>query len=568
MFKFNASNINVPSGNFTNSISGALLNIDDAIKIDNNIISTFNNNSIILSPDGTGILNITSATMNIGSGSSSTLITTTTDTSNLILSTNNNSWSANIRINPGLNGNIIVAATGGGNVNLNVDTGNICLNANSIRVGNGASTTNIVTTTNTSNLLLSTNNNFTSSNIVIGAGSNGNIFLSSVGNGNINLSTSSNTAGNIFLNNTNIRIGNSSPTTNIITTSNTSNLRLATNNGTSSSSITINAGSNGSIIINPAGTGSLQRDSGGNNRGQYSNDLQVSRLINSQVCAGNYSLIGGGGDNAIAPSTNYAVIGGGSNNLIYLGSCNSIVGGNANWISGEYSIVCGGRDNIMYSSDSIIGGGLANSVYGGHYNAILCGSNNSISGQFNTILNGGNNNINGYDHVYIIGNQITATQSNTTYTQNIISHTGNFRAISIAPGYFSSVGDSKNNIFVLRCKTSGNPAGPTELALDGASSYISIPSGTILSGTANIIGSKSDGSSIARYYRQFTIKNDGTTALVDSVISLGTDVTNGTSISITANDTSDYLSITASGVNNETWRWVATVDAVNMTYGS
>jgi hypothetical protein len=122
---------------------------------------------------------------------------------------------------------------------------------------------------------------------------------------------------------------------------------------------------------------------------------------------------------------------------------------------------------------------------------------------------------------------------------------------------------------VLRNKTSGAVAGPTQLALNGSSTYLTVPSGSLLSGTVNVLGSKSDGATVARYLRQFSIKNvGGTTSLVGSVITLGTDEASGTTLSVTADNASDYLSIAVSGVNNETWRWIATVDAINMDYGT
>jgi hypothetical protein len=74
---------------------------------------------------------------------------------------------------------------------------------------------------------------------------------------------------------------------------------------------------------------------------------------------------------------------------------------------------------------------------------------------------------------------------------------------------------------------------------------------------------------VARYIRQVTIKNvSGTTSLVGSVITIGTDDAAGTSISITANDANDALKIEATGVASETWRWIAVIEGAELAYGN
>ena len=85
----------------------------------------------------------------------------------------------------------------------------------------------------------------------------------------------------------------------------------------------------------------------------------------------------------------------------------------------------------------------------------------------------------------------------------------------------------------------------------------------------HIVGSKSDGSAVARYHRQVTIKRVvNTTSLVGSVITLGTDEAAGTSINITADDATDRLSVGVTGIAAETWRWVAVIHGVEMLIGA
>jgi hypothetical protein len=120
----------------------------------------------------------------------------------------------------------------------------------------------------------------------------------------------------------------------------------------------------------------------------------------------------------------------------------------------------------------------------------------------------------------------------------------------------------------MRNKTTTNAA--VELFLDGsASARLTIPSGKYLTGTINIAGIKSDGTAAASYIRQFSIKNvAGTTSLVGTVNTVGTDEAASTSISITANDTNDALKVEVTGITSETWRWVAAVDVVEVAYGA
>jgi hypothetical protein len=119
----------------------------------------------------------------------------------------------------------------------------------------------------------------------------------------------------------------------------------------------------------------------------------------------------------------------------------------------------------------------------------------------------------------------------------------------------------------LRAKTTTNSA--VEFFIDGSSVRLTVPSGKIMAMLINITGAKSDGSAVAHYLRQYCIKNvAGTTSEVYAPVTIGTDNAAGTSITISANDTNDALKIEATGVSSETWRWVASVDAVEVAYGT
>jgi hypothetical protein len=135
-----------------------------------------------------------------------------------------------------------------------------------------------------------------------------------------------------------------------------------------------------------------------------------------------------------------------------------------------------------------------------------------------------------------------------------------------AAGRFSSFGDAQTTKAVFRNKTTTNSA--VELFLDGTSARYTVTSGKVISMLINITGTKSDGSAVAHYVRQYSIKNvGGTTSQVYAPVTIGTDNAAGTSIALSANDTNDALKIEVTGVTSETWRWVASVDAVEVGYG-
>ena len=264
------------------------------------------------------------------------------------------------------------------------------------------------------------------------------------------------------------------------------------------------------------------------------------------------------GGAANSASGTHSSIGGGANNIAS-GTSSSICGGLSNFATGDYSTIGGGYSyssgNTASGKLSTIGGG------GGHFYAYM-GSNyytpaNYAQGYLSTIAGGSTNHSIGYFSC------IPGGFGAKTTIAGELAH---------AAGLFSTSGDAQHSIFILKNTTSN--ATPTILAA-GHSAYVTvwgqeieIPNNRILSGTINIIGTKNNGVNVARYLRQFTIKNvGGTTAMVGSIITLGTDVADGTSISITAVDTApDKLRIAVTGKASETWRWVAVVDCVNMKY--
>ena len=212
----------------------------------------------------------------------------------------------------------------------------------------------------------------------------------------------------------------------------------------------------------------------------------------------------------------------------------AVLGGSGNTASANYSVVAGGNNGTASAINAFVAGGTTNTC-SGTYAFVAC-SNNTASAS----------------NAFVFGNQTVGDRV------GMQAH---------AYGRFSANGDAQRARFVLRCKTTTNSA--VEMALDGATTYLGIPSGKVIACTINISGVKSDGSAVAHYVRQYAVKNvGGTSSEVYAPVTIGTDNAAGTVIALSANNADDTLRIAVTGIAAETWRWVASVDAVEIGYGT
>ena len=173
------------------------------------------------------------------------------------------------------------------------------------------------------------------------------------------------------------------------------------------------------------------------------------------------SVIGGGGGNVIDPDTVFPGVGnasygstvsgglqnrmlqevaggkgdmfgtiaGGSDNTIYgstkESSGNVISGGEKNTIceNGKDATIGGGGDNLIHAlagdtDGSFIGGGFGNQIVSGKTNVISGGMQNCICASENSFIGGGEaNDSAGFDNVHILGSNITATRTDTSYVE-------------------------------------------------------------------------------------------------------------------------------------------------------
>ncbi len=320
------------------------------------------------------------------------------------------------------------------------------------------------------------------------------------------------------------------------------NVTLSENTTATNSDLVLTPKGMGALIAGPKPDGTT---TGGNARGNYAVDLQLQRFAATQVSSGLNAVILAGSNNTASGS--YSVAGG--------TSC----------LASNFACVAMGQQMSATSSASVSVGGF-NGQAQGSYSTVIGGQSNISSGSNSGIFSSDNSTASGSNSSVLgASNSRSSNALCVAFGANSLSDRRAMHAHSA--GQFSAQGDAQRARFVLRCKTTTNTA--VEMALDGATTYLTIPSGKYLTGTINIAGIKSDGSATASYIRQFSIKNvAATTTLVGTVNTIGIDTASLTSINITANDASDFLSVQVTGILSETWRWVASVDVVEVAYGA
>jgi len=337
----------------------------------------------------------------------------------------------------------------------------------------------------------------------------------------------------------------------------------------------------GDLVIAPAANYALVASTGGDPRGTFAVDLQNSRIASTQVAAGTYSVIGGGGRNtALRP---YSTVCGGLNNLVS-GDNSVINGGLSNTIRSTYANINGGSThtievNCSYSNigggqnssiklapNSVIAGGYLHSIsglaadgdYG--YSAIVGGFNNSLIGSYGNFIGAGAFcNITATDGTTnaVRGAAICAGQSNNiaaTYsmigagTDNTITVSGKYSFIgagyanttnsnyssivggnsaktklygesSHAAGAFASAGDAQHTTLVARLATSDGSANQV-LFLDGASERLVLSEKTTWTFTIKLSAYNDTDSAAAGWIFRGAIRRDGanSTAIVGSII--------------------------------------------------
>lgn len=316
---------------------------------------------------------------------------------------------------------------------------------------------------------------------------------------------------------------------------------------------------NMNLVLSPRGTGALIAGpmpdgtaTGGNARGARSVDLQLSRSAATQVASG---------ANSFAVGTSCTASG-----------TNSFAAGASCRAAGQSSISMG--ESCYADTWGNVAIGFQASAAG--FGAIALGS--AVCNASYGIAIGGRDNVSNGNYSVAIGNFVTSSGTysvafqqctaggNHSWAHGLFSSADRPHLKAYAQGNFASRGDAQSVEWVVRCRTTD---GSTPVTLLAEASRMTIPSGKILCATMQLVGSKSDGTAVATYMRKFAIRNRaGTTELIGEVETIGTDVTAGTSFSLTADDTNDAINPSVIGVDGETWRWVAVVYGVELAYGT
>jgi hypothetical protein len=310
------------------------------------------------------------------------------------------------------------------------------------------------------------------------------------------------------------------------------------------------AATNSALILLPKGTGALIASRGGNARGNNALDLQITRSSATQIASGANSVLMGGVNNTAS----------GQNGGVVCGEGNTASGINGPFIGG-------GLGNTASSGRGVICGGQWNTASGTNYDAVVNGFQNTASGGATCIGSGSSNLASGVSAFIGSGSNNTASGGSAGILCGIQALADRLAMQAHAAGQFSAIGDAQRARFVMRNKTTTNSA--VELFLDGSATRLTIPSGKVLGLTINITGISSTGAAVAHYLRQYALKNvSGTTSEVYAPITIGTDNAAGTSIALSASDASDALIVSVTGTASTIWRWVASVDAVEIAFGT
>jgi hypothetical protein len=258
---------------------------------------------------------------------------------------------------------------------------------------------------------------------------------------------------------------------------------------------------------------------GGNARGIGATDLQVYRASPTQVASGDYSTASGFSSTA---SGNY-----------------STASGYASTASGFYSTASGRASTA--SGDYSTASGFSSTASGGYSTA---------SGFYSTAS----------------GFSSTASGRASTASQ--------YGSRAHAAGYFAAIGDAQFSAFVLRDTTLSSQA--DTLKLDGSEAettgYLTIAANQALYFEGKVIAWVITGTKdnmAAAYKIEGLIHRDGSnnTTLVWSSVTdkyEHADLAAALSVTLSANDTKECLNIICAGMTEQTIRWVATIDAVQV----
>lgn len=278
----------------------------------------------------------------------------------------------------------------------------------------------------------------------------------------------------------------------------------------------IGAETNIDLALVPKGSGAFVVDipdgtaAGGNKRGAYAVDLQMSRISAWQVAAGPYSVI---------------------------------IGGSNNRADGGYSAILGGRENTANSSTSTICGGELNNTYG-FYSAVLGGYGNTSSGTGAVVIGGFSN----------------TAMGEASIASGAMANTLN-RAGSAVHAYGSGVNNAQRADVMLTAATSDATPVTMSASIPFTESLPAVAHcriRVVAVNSANGADVKSwNGSVLAYRPSGGTLALLGTTTLASDA---GASSLSTAAVTLVANTTSNNLLVNVTGVAGKSLKWIAHVE--------
>jgi hypothetical protein len=330
----------------------------------------------------------------------------------------------------------------------------------------------------------------------------------------------------------------------------------------------VTATTNADFALRPKGNGALlglipdNAATGGNKRGQYAVDLQLSTDFPTRVASGNYSAIIGGQNNTASGTHSLA-------SGVY-----SVASGSYSVALGSYSVASG--DN--YST--AIGNGTASGTFG----SVAIGRANTASGVGAVAISGygctasGTRSVSMGESCTASGNNSVAigfeTVANAAYSnaQGYQSHTfGIIGRQSYASGQESTSGDSQASKFILRERTTNDTATTltTNSAGAGTTNQVILSNQSAYRFKGTIIGKKSGTTDIAAWDIDGLIvrgANAAATTLAVSNVTLIQNTPAWGTPTLAADTTNGGLQVQVTGAATTNIQWTAVIETTEVIY--
>ena len=219
--------------------------------------------------------------------------------------------------------------------------------------------------------------------------------------------------------------------------------------------------------------------------------------------------------------------------------------------SGPISFIAGSNRSTASATNSVVLGSV-NTVCSGFQSVAMGCTNKTVSGSISFSF--GSN----ISEDYCVG------FNGTSDRMGMLSH----GALGNVTNFNSSKRVQSVEL-ILKQRTTGTT--PTNMVLNaagGIEKFVTIPSNLAMFGQVDICAiQESTGAEAAHYIRKFGIRNvGGTTELIGSITTIGTDYESsaGLEVALTANNDSDRLNISVTGLSSTNLRWVGVIRATEV----